>query len=99
MGVEDYLKILRGKSVFFMGDNLLEISLARFLIRAGMIVYEIGIPYLDQRFQEAELELLAETCEQMNVIMPKIIEKPDNYHQLQRIRELQPDLVITGMAL
>ena len=30
--------------VFFMGDNLLEISLARFLIRCGMTVPEIGHP-------------------------------------------------------
>jgi hypothetical protein len=29
--LEDYLQLIRGKSVFFMGDNLLEISLARFL--------------------------------------------------------------------
>ena len=40
--LEDYLQLVRGKSVFFMGDNLLEVSLARFLIRCGMIVYEIG---------------------------------------------------------
>ena len=50
-GLEDYLQLIRGKSVFFMGDNLLEISLARFLTRCGMIVYEIGIPYMDKRFQ------------------------------------------------
>ena len=30
--------------------------------------------------------------------MPCIVEKPDNYYQIQRIRELQPDLTITGMA-
>ena len=30
--------------------------------------------------------------------MPRIVEKPDNYNQIQRIRELQPDLAITGMA-
>jgi len=42
--LKDYLDLVRGKSVFFIGDNLLEISLARFLIRCGMIVYEIGIP-------------------------------------------------------
>jgi light-independent protochlorophyllide reductase subunit N len=53
--LKDYLDLVRGKSVFFMGDNLLEISLARFLIRCGMIVYEIGIPYLDKRYQAAEL--------------------------------------------
>lgn len=96
--LDSYLKIVKGKSVFFMGDNLLEISLARFLIRCGMMVYEVGIPYLDKRFQAAELALLEKTCTQMNVPMPRIVEKPDNYYQVQRIRELQPDLVITGMA-
>nr|AXH37909.1 photochlorophyllide reductase ChlN subunit [Chlamydomonas sp. ICE-L] len=96
--LEDYLKLIRGKSVFFMGDNLLEISLARFLIRCGMIVYEIGIPYMDKRFQAAELALLEKTCHDMNVPIPRIVEKPDNYYQIQRIRELQPDLAITGMA-
>ena len=97
-GLSDSLKLVQGKSVFFMGDNLLEISLARFLIRCGMIVYEIGIPYMDRRFQAAELALLEKTCFQMNVPIPRIVEKPDNYYQISRIRELQPDLVITGMA-
>jgi len=96
--LEDYISLVRGKSVFFMGDNLLEISLARFLVRCGMIVYEIGIPYLDKRFQAAELAFLEKTCSEMNVTMPRIVEKPDNYNQIQRIRELQPDLAITGMA-
>nr|YP_010932384.1 ChlN subunit of protochlorophyllide reductase [Hormidiella parvula]WKT05960.1 ChlN subunit of protochlorophyllide reductase [Hormidiella parvula] len=96
--LESYLQIVRGKSVFFMGDNLLEVSLARFLTRCGMIVHEIGIPYMDKRYQAAELCLLQETCQQMNVPMPRIVEKPDNYNQVQRIRELKPDLAITGMA-
>jgi light-independent protochlorophyllide reductase subunit N len=97
-GLKDYLEIVEGKSIFFMGDNLLEISLARFLARCGMIIYEIGIPYMDKRFQKAELELLEKTCKSMNIPMPRIVEKPDNYNQIQRIRELQPDLAITGMA-
>ena len=97
-GLEEYLALVREKSVFFMGDNLLEVSLARFLIRCGMIVYEIGIPYMDRRFQAAELALLERTCHEMDVPIPRIVEKPDNYHQVQRIRELQPDLAITGMA-
>jgi light-independent protochlorophyllide reductase subunit N len=97
-GLKDYLEIIEGKSIFFMGDNLLEISLARFLARCGMIIYEIGIPYMDKRFQKAELELLEKTCKAMNIPMPRIVEKPDNYNQIQRIRELQPDLAITGMA-
>jgi light-independent protochlorophyllide reductase subunit N len=96
--LQDYLSLIRGKSIFFMGDNLLEISLARFLIRCGMIVYEIGIPYMDRRFQAGEISLLEQTCYKMNVPLPRIVEKPDNYNQVQRIRELQPDLAITGMA-
>jgi light-independent protochlorophyllide reductase subunit N len=97
--LENYLPLVRGKSVFFMGDNLLEISLARFLTRCGMVVYECGVPYLDKRYQASELLLLEQTCLEKNVPMPRIVEKPDNYYQIQRIRELQPDLVITGMAL
>jgi light-independent protochlorophyllide reductase subunit N len=96
--LDSYVSIVKGKSVFFMGDNLLEISLARFLIRCGMTVYEIGIPYMDKRYQGAELALLETTCQRMNLPIPSIVEKPDNYNQVDRIREMQPDLVITGMA-
>ena len=96
--LEEYLELIVNKSVFFMGDNLLEISLARFLIRCGMIVYEIGIPYMDKRYQANELVLLEKTCVEMGVKVPSIVEKPDNYKQLERIRVLKPDLVITGMA-
>ncbi|MBW4681126.1 MAG: ferredoxin:protochlorophyllide reductase (ATP-dependent) subunit N [Microcoleus vaginatus WJT46-NPBG5] len=96
--LEDYLQIIRGKSVFFMGDNLLEISLARFLIRCGMTCPEIGIPYMDKRYQAAELALLEKTCHEMGVPLPRIVEKPDNYNQIQRIKEIGVDLVITGMA-
>lgn len=96
--LKDYLGVITGKSVFFMGDNLLEISIARFSIRCGMIVYEIGIPYMDKRYQAAELLLLQETCAKMKTPMPRIVEKPDNYSQVQRMHELRPDLAITGMA-
>ena len=96
--LEKYITKLKGKSVFLMGDNLLEISLARFLIRCGMQVYEIGIPYLDKRYQAGELELLRKTCTEYNSPLPVIVEKPDNYNQIDRIQSLNPDLVITGMA-
>nr|YP_010835243.1 protochlorophyllide reductase subunit N [Cryptomonas gyropyrenoidosa]WFQ82918.1 protochlorophyllide reductase subunit N [Cryptomonas gyropyrenoidosa] len=96
--LEGYLQLTVDKSVFFMGDNLLELSLARFLIRCGMTVNEIGIPYMDKRYQLNEITLLEKTCHEMNVALPKIIEKPDNFNQLKRIRFQKPDLVITGMA-
>mmetsp|Transcript_43736 Transcript_43736/g.171131 ORF Transcript_43736/g.171131 Transcript_43736/m.171131 type:complete len:420 (+) Transcript_43736:915-2174(+) len=96
--LKEYLDLVKGKSVFFMGDNLLEISIARFLATCGMNVYEIGIPYMDKRYQSAELSLLKETCIREKTVMPKIVEKPDNYNQINRIYDLAPDLVITGMA-
>ncbi|MCO5604560.1 hypothetical protein L7F22_058728 [Adiantum nelumboides] len=96
--VKDYLQVINGKSVFFMGDNLLEISLARFSIRCGMIVNEIGIPYMDRRYQAAELLFLQHTCRRIKTPIPRIVEKPDNYGQVQRLHELKPHLAITGMA-
>jgi light-independent protochlorophyllide reductase subunit N len=96
--LESYLSLMVNKSVFFMGDNLLELSLARFLIRSGMRVHEIGIPYMDRRYQASELTMLKQACAEMGVPIPKIVEKPDNFSQLERIRMLKPDLVITGMA-
>nr|ATL58440.1 protochlorophyllide reductase ChlN subunit [Azolla rubra] len=96
--LRDYIGVVTGKSIFLMGDNLLEVSIARFLIRCGMIVYEIGIPYMDKRYQAAESLLLQNTCKKMKVPMPRIVEKPDNYSQVQRMHELGPNLAITGMA-
>mgnify|MGYP006183505867 CR=1 FL=1 len=46
-------------------------------------------------FETMEQEV---TGSEMNVTMPRIVEKPDNYYQITRIHDLQPDLVITGMA-
>lgn len=88
----------KGKTVFLMGDSLFEIPLARFLIRCGMIVYEIGTPFLDERYHAAEIDLLLSTCKEMNHPYPAIVEKPDNYYQIKRIETLQPDLIIAGMA-
>lgn len=96
--VNEYVELLRGKSVFFTGDNLFEVALARFLTRCGMTVYEVGIPYIDKTFQAEELELFDQTCQTMRVALPRIVQKPDNYRQIQRIYDFQPDLAITGMA-
>eukprot|EP00929_Paragymnodinium_shiwhaense_P102893 TRINITY_DN6611_c0_g1_i1.p1 TRINITY_DN6611_c0_g1~~TRINITY_DN6611_c0_g1_i1.p1 ORF type:complete len:583 (+),score=180.43 TRINITY_DN6611_c0_g1_i1:117-1865(+) len=95
---KDLTAILKDKSAFFMGDNLLEVSLARALVSAGMTVFEVGIPYMDARYQAAELKLLTETCKRMGKPLPRIVEKPDNYMQVQRIKELRPDLAVTGMS-
>nr|YP_009589712.1 protochlorophyllide reductase ChlN subunit [Selaginella remotifolia]QBL76295.1 protochlorophyllide reductase ChlN subunit [Selaginella remotifolia] len=97
-GLKDYLKSVRGKSVFSMGDNPSEASPARFLIGCGTIVYEIGTPYMDKRYQAAEPAPLREASRDMRIPVPRIVEKPDNYDQIQRMRESQPDPAVTGMA-
>ena len=81
-----------------MGDNLLEVPLARFLSNCGMHVLEIGLPYLDRHLQAAELALLKRACLKNNKPIPKIVQKPNNYNQIQRIHDFQPNLAITGMA-
>ena len=40
-----------------------------------MTVPEIGIPYMDKRYQGAELELLTKTCAEMGIPLPRIVEK------------------------
>ena len=81
-----------------MGDNLLEVPLARFLSNCGMHVLEIGLPYLDRHLQAAELALLKRACLKNKKPIPRIVQKPNNYNQIQRIHDFQPDLAITGMA-
>jgi hypothetical protein len=60
-----------------------------------MIVYEIGISYLDKQYQVVKLLFLQNTCKEMCVPMPQIMEKHDNYNKIQCMRELQHDLAIT----
>jgi light-independent protochlorophyllide reductase subunit N len=93
-----FINIIQGKSIFFMGDNLLELSLARFLASCGMHVVEIGIPYLDRHLQASELALLKRACLVNKIPIPRIVQKPDNYNQIQRIHDFKPDIAITGMA-
>ena len=81
-----------------MGDNLLEIPLARFLSNCGIHILEIGIPYLDRHLQATELSLLKRACKKNKKPIPRIVQKPDNYNQIQRIYDFKPDVAITGMA-
>jgi light-independent protochlorophyllide reductase subunit N len=96
--LQDFIKIVQYKSIFFMGDNLLEIPLARFLSSCGMHVLEIGLPYLDRHLQATELALLKRVCKKNDSPLPRIVQKPDNYNQIQRIHDFKPDIAITGMA-
>ncbi|MBC9784218.1 ferredoxin:protochlorophyllide reductase (ATP-dependent) subunit N [Heliobacterium chlorum] len=90
--LEPQLQILRGKKIMFLGDNLLELPLARFLTSCGVQVVEAGTPYIHSKDLQQELELLQERD-------VRIVESPDFTKQLQRMQEYKPDLVVAGLGI
>ena len=90
--MDRYRPVLAGKSVFLFPDSQLEIPLARFLAREmGMRLAEVGTPYLHRQHMAAELALLpADT---------KLSEGQDVERQLDRCRDLAPDIVVCGLGL
>ena len=83
---------LAGRRIFFFPDSQLEIPLARFLSRElGMLLTEVGTPYLHRAHMAAELALL-----------PAGTQLSEGQHverQLDRCRALMPDLVVCGLGL
>ena len=85
-------ELLAGLRVFFFPDSQMEIPLARFLSRElGMRLVEVGTPYLHRQHMAAELELLPEDT--------ALVEGQDVERQLDRCREMAPDLVVCGLGL
>ncbi|KPP92130.1 MAG: light-independent protochlorophyllide reductase subunit ChlN [Rhodobacteraceae bacterium HLUCCA08] len=83
---------LRGKSVFFLPDSQMEISLARFLAReCGMTPLEVAQPYIHDAIHGPELDLLPAG--------PRIAEGQDVDLQLDRVRADRPDLTVCGLGL
>jgi light-independent protochlorophyllide reductase subunit N len=83
---------LAGQRIFFFPDSQLELPLARFLSRElGMVLTEVGTPYLHRAHLAAELALLpADTV---------LSEGQHVERQLDRCRALKPDLVVCGLGL
>jgi len=83
---------LAGKQIFFFPDSQLEIPLARFLSRElGMLLTEVGTPYLHKQHLAPELALLpAGTV---------LSEGQHVENQLDRCRAAQPDIVVCGLGL
>jgi light-independent protochlorophyllide reductase subunit N len=84
--------MLAGRSIFFFPDSQLEIPLARFLSReCGMVLTEVGTPYLHRQHLAEELALL-----------PAGITLSEGQHvdrQLDRCRALRPDVTVCGLGL
>jgi len=83
---------LAGKRVFFFPDSQLEVPLARFLSRElGMLLTEVGSPYLHRQHLAEELAMLP-----AGIVLS---EGQDLERQLDRCRAAQPDLVVCGLGL
>ena len=83
---------LAGRRVFFFPDSQLEIPLARFLHRElGMMLEEVGTPYLHREHLAEELALLPPGVQ--------LSEGQDVDRQLDRCLAAQPDLTVCGLGL
>ena len=83
---------LAGKRIFFFPDSQLEIPLARFLSRElGMVLVEVGTPYLHRQHMAEELALLPKGTQ--------LSEGQNVENQLDRCRATQPDIVVCGLGL
>ena len=83
---------LAGKRIFFFPDSQLEVPLARFLSRElGMVLTEVGTPYLHRQHLAEELAWL-----------PSDVTLSEGQHlerQLERCRASRPDIVVCGLGL
>jgi light-independent protochlorophyllide reductase subunit N len=90
--LERYRDELTGKKIFFFPDSQIEIPLARFLSRElGMVLAEVGTPYLHRQHLGPELALLPAGT--------RLSEGQDLERQLDRCRADRPDLVVCGLGL
>jgi len=84
--------MLEGKRIFFFPDSQLEVPLARFLSRElGMLLAEVGSPYLHRQHLAQELALLPAGT--------MLSEGQDVERQLDRCRAAAPDIVVCGLGL
>ena len=90
--IERHRERLASKQIFFFPDSQLEIPLARFLSRElDMQLAEVGTPFLHKKHMAAELALLPSDT--------MLSEGQDVERQLDRCREVAPDIAVCGLGL
>ena len=90
--IERHRERLASKKIFFFPDSQLESPLARFLSRElDMQLAEVGTPFLHKKHMAAELALLPSDT--------MLSEGQDVERQLDRCREIAPDIAVCGLGL
>ncbi len=87
--IAEHCDLLRGKTIFFTADNLLELPLARFAHNAGADILECSSTYINRRFHAREIAALEGV---------KLVEQPNFDRQLRDIEASQPDLIISTLG-
>lgn len=82
--------VLRGRSVSFCSDTMLELSLARTLRAAGMHVKAVGTPNIYRKFHALERARLDGA---------EIFERPDRFEMFARLGADRPDLVVANLNI
>ena len=80
--------VLRGKTIAFCSDAMLELPLARTLRAAGARVPLAGTPNVYKKFHAAELAALGDV---------EVLERPDRFELFARLSALRPDLVVANL--
>jgi light-independent protochlorophyllide reductase subunit N len=81
---------LRGRSVGFTSDTLLELPLARTLTAAGMRVTVVGTPNIYRKWHAPETALLAGI---------DVRERPDRFEMFATLAAERPDLVVANLNI
>jgi light-independent protochlorophyllide reductase subunit N len=79
---------LRGRSISFVSDTMLELSLARSLRAAGMHVQSVGTPNIYRKFHALERARLDGV---------DVLERPDRFDMFARLAAGRPDLVVANL--
>jgi len=87
---EREVEALRGRTVAFCSDALLELSLGRTLLAAGARVPFIGTPKVYRKFHALESKRLEGV---------DVLEAPDRYALFDRLSRERPDLVVANLNI
>ncbi len=88
--IEREVSVLRGRSIAFVSDTMLELPLARTMRAAGMRVTVVGTPNVYRKYHALETALLDGI---------EIIERPDRFEMFDRLHRDKPDLVVANLNI
>jgi len=81
---------LRGRSLAFISDTMLELPLARTMKAAGMNVTLVGTPNIYRKYHAPETALLAGV---------EVLERPDRFEMFAKLSANHPDLVVANLNI